>query len=75
VGAYAASLDNVNWGGMASSVFTSGARNIHPAITCSVDSCQYWSPGKLCHADAIEVTGDHAANEADTNCRSFLPRE
>ena len=72
LGDYLRSADNVNWGGIVSGVFTTGARDIHPSITCTVNNCQYWSPANLCHADAIEVTGHAADRDENTNCNSYL---
>lgn len=71
---YLGSLDNVNWGGIASSVVTAGARDLYPSVTCVVNSCKFWSPGNLCHADAVEVTGQNATECQDTNCHTFAHR-
>jgi len=64
------SADNVNWGGLVSSVFMPG-QQINPSVTCVVDSCHFWTQGNLCEADAIKVTGRGANECQDTNCATF----
>lgn len=68
VTSYLGSMDNVNWGGMTSSLV---GGEMSPSVTCVVHSCQFWEDGDLCHADAIEVTGSNADECQDTNCRTF----
>lgn len=69
-----ASIDNVNWSGMAEEPFKEG-RQITPSVTCTVDSCVYWDEGDRCGADAIEVTGRDASECEETNCETFENRE
>lgn len=64
------SIDNVNWGGIVSSMFTPG-QQINPSVTCTVNSCHFWADGNLCEADRIKVTGHGAAECQDTNCATF----
>ncbi len=65
------SMDNVNWGGMISSIFMPG-QQINPSVTCIVDSCKYWADGNLCHAENINVSGDGAVECQDTNCATYM---
>lgn len=69
-----ASMDNVNWTGMAEEPFKEG-RQITPSVTCTVDSCIYWDEGDRCGVDAIEVTGRDASECEETNCETFENRE
>ncbi|KAF0193797.1 MAG: hypothetical protein FD169_2257 [Bacillota bacterium] len=69
---YLGSMDNVNWGGIANTILTAGSKEVYPSVTCIVDSCNFWSLGNLCHADAIEVTGQSAKECQDTNCHTFV---
>ncbi|MDQ7794382.1 MAG: DUF1540 domain-containing protein [bacterium] len=64
------SMDNVNWGGLASAAFQPGGA-ISPSVTCTVNSCRYWGAGNLCQADEIQVTGEGADESQDTNCHTF----
>lgn len=68
------SMDNVNWGGMASSLFEDGIQ-ITPSVTCVVDSCTYWENGNLCNAEAIKVTGFGAKECQATNCQTFRNKD
>ncbi len=68
---YLGSMDNVNWGGMTSSLL---GGDMSPSVTCVVNSCKYWNDGNECHADMIEVTGSHADECQDTNCQTYEER-
>lgn len=69
---YLGSMDNVSWGGMTSSLL---GGDMSPAVTCTVNTCRYWSNGNECHADLIEVTGSHASECQDTNCQTFEDKD
>ncbi|GAB6181703.1 DUF1540 domain-containing protein [Desulfotomaculum defluvii] len=67
---YLGSMDNVNWGGIASGPFKDG-QQITPGVVCIVESCKYWDRGNLCDAEIIQITGKNANECQDTNCASF----
>ncbi|BCJ88429.1 DUF1540 domain-containing protein [Effusibacillus dendaii] len=67
------SMDNVNWSGTMSHLFTGD--QVRPTITCVVSSCEYWADGNLCVAEAIEVTGRHANECQDTNCQTYRKKQ
>lgn len=67
------SMDNVNWSGATSKMFTGG--DMYPTITCVVNSCEYWKDGNYCVAEAIEVTGMQADECQDTNCQTFRRKQ
>lgn len=65
------SADNVNWGGLISSVFMPG-QQVTPSVTCVVNTCHFWTRDNLCEADAVKVTGRGADECQDTNCATFI---
>lgn len=64
-----AALHNVNFGGLVSSILP--GTQVTPAVHCIVSTCTYWGDGDVCHAQAIEVTGDGADECEDTDCQTF----
>lgn len=70
ISSYLGSMDNVNWGGLASGPFRDGLQ-VTPEVVCIVESCKYWEKGNLCNADVIKVTGRSADECQDTNCATF----
>lgn len=42
-------------------------------VSCSVQSCVYNGQGQ-CHAEAIDVSGDSACRESETECATFQKR-
>ena len=66
---YLGSLQNINlWGAMG---LDDGVTN--PEVECRVSNCRYWTPGDLCQADQVTVTGAGAATSGETNCKTFVP--
>jgi hypothetical protein len=64
------SMDNVNWSGVISSIFTED-QQLNPTVTCIVESCHFWTEGNRCEAERIKVTGFGADECQDTNCATF----
>jgi len=64
------SLDNVNWGGLISKTLIPGSE-VHPTVTCLVNTCTYWTEGNRCSAEKIDVVGANADESQDTNCFTF----
>ncbi len=67
------SLDNVNWGGLATGLILDG-QQVTPSVTCVVESCVFWEKGNRCNAGAIRVTGRDARECQDTDCHTFKNR-
>lgn len=68
------SLDNVNWGGLATGMFLDG-QQVTPSVTCVVDSCFFWEERNQCNAEAIQVSGRGARECQDTDCQTFKHKD
>ena len=66
---YLGSLQSLNWWG----VIGLESESAGPQVECRVSNCRFWTPGDLCQADQITVSGPGAATSADTNCATFTP--
>jgi len=64
------SMDNVNWSGVISSIFTED-QQLNPTVTCVVDSCHFWADDNRCEAERIKIAGSGADKCQDTCCATF----
>lgn len=72
-GDYLAGLGNYNVSGLVRAPFQRG-QQISPDVLCSVENCLYHAVDGTCQAEFINVSGQAATNEDETDCATFIPR-
>lgn len=69
VGDMVGALHNANVGGTISAAFVDGMQ-ITPEVECFVNDCTHWR-SNTCSASAINVVGERAQSNAETDCLTF----